>query len=171
MRFYYTYGTEGHPFYGGWSVVEAPDRDAADAAFRAYHPDKRSGLLNCCNIHTEEYFQKTAMAAEGNFGARCQEVITLNREVSGRENGDASRGGFTITCTEQGTRMAVTVKGSIKISNFAILIKELIETGRSNFGAVFPELVQSVINGDKFHGTHIDYAVIQTEGGLHAHED
>lgn len=171
MRFYYTYGTEGHPFYGGWSVVEAPDRDAADAAFRAYHPDKRSGLLNCCNIHTEEYFQKTAMAAEGNFGYRCQEIITLSREVLGKENGDVSRDVFTIKCTERETGMAVTVKGPISRFNFAILIKELIETGRSKFGAVFPELVQSVINGDKFHGTHIDYAVIQAEGDPHAHED
>lgn len=39
-KFYFTYGTDGQPFFGGWTEVEAPDAHAACAAFRAYHPDK-----------------------------------------------------------------------------------------------------------------------------------
>lgn len=80
-RFYFTYGTEGQPFYGGWSVAEAPDRHLACAAFRAYHPDKIETLLNCSSVYNEELFRKTAMAAEGNFGARCHEIIHLSREL------------------------------------------------------------------------------------------
>lgn len=37
-KFYFTYGTDGQPFFGGWTEVEAPDSHAACAAFRAYHP-------------------------------------------------------------------------------------------------------------------------------------
>lgn len=80
-RFYFTYGTEGQPYCGGWSVVEAPDRSRAEAAFRAYHPDKMKGFLNCSSVYNEELFRKTAMAAEGNFGARCHEIIHLSREL------------------------------------------------------------------------------------------
>lgn len=87
-RFYFTYGTEGQPFYGGWSVVEAPDRSMADAAFRAYHSDKMKGFLNCSSVYDEALFQSTSMATAGNFGARCHEIIRLSREVLTME-GDA----------------------------------------------------------------------------------
>lgn len=46
-KFYFTYGTDGQPFFGGWTEVEAPDAHAACAAFRAYHPDKTEGLSLC----------------------------------------------------------------------------------------------------------------------------
>lgn len=82
-RFYFTYGSEGQPFYGGWTEIEAPDVHAACAAFRAYHPDKTEGLLNCCSIYHEEGFKKTEMYRSGNFGRRCHEVITLRCEVAG----------------------------------------------------------------------------------------
>lgn len=82
-KFYFTYGSEGQPFCGGWTEVEAPDRHAACAAFRAYHPDKTEGLLNCCSCYTEEDFKKTSMyqRPDGNFGYRCHETITLQREL------------------------------------------------------------------------------------------
>lgn len=82
-KFYFTYGSEGQPFCGGWTEVEAPDRHAACAAFRAYHPDKTEGLLNCCSCYTEEDFKKTSMYQQpnGNFGYRCHEIITLQREL------------------------------------------------------------------------------------------
>ena len=38
--FYFTYGSSGQPFIGGWTEVNAPNYGAACAAFRAYHPDK-----------------------------------------------------------------------------------------------------------------------------------
>lgn len=82
-KFYFTYGSEGQPFCGGWTEVEAPDFHAACAAFRAYHPDKTEGLLNCCSCYTEEDFKKTSMyqQPDGNFGYRCHEIITLQREL------------------------------------------------------------------------------------------
>lgn len=82
MKFYFTYGTEGQPFYGGWTEVEADNIRAATFAFRAVHPDKTEGLLNCSDLYTENQFKKTDMyqKPEGNFGYRCREIITLRRE-------------------------------------------------------------------------------------------
>ena len=82
-RFYFTYGTGGQPFVGGWTEVEAEDARAACAAFRAYHPDKAEGLLNCSSVYTEEQFKRTEMAGpSGNFHRFCHEVITLRREAA-----------------------------------------------------------------------------------------
>lgn len=79
MKFYFTYGTDGQPFVGGWTEVEAPNGHAACAAFRAYHPDQIEGLLNCCAMYDEEHFKRTEMYRRGNFGLRCHEVITIQR--------------------------------------------------------------------------------------------
>lgn len=76
--FYFTYGTSGQPFVGGWTEVNAPNRGAA---FRAYHPDKTEGLLNCSSVYDEEHFKQTEMFTSGNFNRRCHEVITLRREA------------------------------------------------------------------------------------------
>lgn len=80
--FYFTYGTDGQPFVGGWTEVEAPDGHAACAAFRAYHPDKTEGLLNCSSVYNEEDFKKTSMWSDSNFGRRCHERITLTRVIN-----------------------------------------------------------------------------------------
>lgn len=82
-KFYFTYGTEGQPFYGGWTEVEAPDMSTACFVFRAYHPDKTEGLLNCSSIYTEEQFNRTIMSGpDGNFGYRCHERITIRHELA-----------------------------------------------------------------------------------------
>lgn len=82
-KFYFTYGVEGHPFYGGWTEIEAPNMNAACALFRALHPDKTEGLLNCCSVYTEEMFRRTAMnGPDGNFGFRCHERITVTRVIN-----------------------------------------------------------------------------------------
>ena len=79
-KFYFTYGSEGQPFCGGWTEVEAPNLHAACAAFQAYHPDKTEGLLNCCSVYEEDDFMRTSMYGPGgNFGHRCLETITLQR--------------------------------------------------------------------------------------------
>lgn len=81
-KFYFTYGSEGHPFVGGWTEVEAQAFYAACAAFRAFHPDKTPGLLNCCSVYEEDNFKQTSMyGPAGNFGYRCHETITLRREL------------------------------------------------------------------------------------------
>lgn len=81
-KFYFTYGTGGQPFVGGWTVVEAPDKKSACAVFRIYHPDKTEGLLNCSSVYDEKQFKLTEMWRRGNFGFRCHETITLRREAA-----------------------------------------------------------------------------------------
>ena len=82
-RLYFTYGTDGQPYRGGWTKVEAPNYGAACAAFRAYHPDKTEGLLNCSSVYDEDNFKQTEMYRSG----RCHEVITLRREATnGRDS-------------------------------------------------------------------------------------
>ena len=78
-KFYFTYGAEGQPFVGGWTEVEAPDGHAACAAFRAYHPDKTEGLLNCYGVYDEAHFKLTEMYRRDNFGFRCHEFIQITR--------------------------------------------------------------------------------------------
>ena len=81
-KFYFTYGLGGQPFSGGWTEIEAPDRKTACVMFRAIHPDKIDGLLNCSSVYSEEEFMKTRMAGPlGNFNCFCQEKISLRREV------------------------------------------------------------------------------------------
>lgn len=81
-KFYFTYGMEGQPFSGGWTEVNAPDRHVAVAAFRAFHPDKHEGLLNCSSIYSEEIFKQTGMAGpNGNFNRFCHEEITVSQTV------------------------------------------------------------------------------------------
>lgn len=82
QTFYFTYGTEGHPFYGGWTEIEAPDEACARDLFRIFHPDKIDGFLNCSTVYTEDHFKTTAMyGPSGNFGYRCHEKITVIREL------------------------------------------------------------------------------------------
>ena len=76
-NFYFTYGTEGQPFRGGWTQVQAEDESQACAMFRAVHPDKIPGLLNCSSVYDEEHFNRTAMSVQGNFGHRCHEIISI----------------------------------------------------------------------------------------------
>ena len=80
-KFYFTYGTEGQPFFGGWTEVDAPNDRAACAAFRAYHPDKTEGIVNSSSIYDEEHFKLTEMHRKSNFGFRCHEIIILRREA------------------------------------------------------------------------------------------
>ena len=82
-NFYFTYGTEGQPFYGGWTKIEAPNAKIACSIFRAIHPDKVEGLLNCCSMYTEEDFHKTSMWRHGNFGIHEHEVILMQHIVVG----------------------------------------------------------------------------------------
>lgn len=82
LRFYFTYGSDGQPFSGGWTVVEAPNMASACAVFRAYHPDKTEGLLNCSDVYDEEHFMLSEMSATDNLGSRCHEVIGPKYEFS-----------------------------------------------------------------------------------------
>lgn len=81
-KFYFTYGSSGQPFVGGWTEVEAPDRHMACEAFRIFHPNKTEGLLNCCSVYSQEEFLGTGMVS-GNFGACCHEYISLKQAKKG----------------------------------------------------------------------------------------
>ncbi len=81
--FYFTYGSDGQPFVGGWTEIEAPDIHTACALFRTYHPDKTEGLLNCSSYYTEAEFQRSRMSGpDGNFGRHCHERITVTRVIN-----------------------------------------------------------------------------------------
>lgn len=79
-KFYFTYGTEGQPFSGGWTEVQAENAEMAETVFRIIHPSKDGNFLNCCSVYTEEQFGGSWMAENGNFGRYCQEEITLLRK-------------------------------------------------------------------------------------------
>lgn len=81
QNFYFTYGSEGHPFVGGWTVVKADDMAKAVAAFRAFHPDIKGGLLACAGVYTEEQFLSTGMAKKGNYGHTVHETICVERSA------------------------------------------------------------------------------------------
>lgn len=81
-KFYFTYGCgDEQPYVGGWTEVDAPSETAAISAFRAYHPSRADGFVNCAGIYTEAAFAKSKMGRTGeNFGVGCREQITLCRE-------------------------------------------------------------------------------------------
>ena len=75
QKFYFTYGTEGHPFVGGWTTIEAPSKEIAITIFRSLHPDRIEGLINCASIYEEADFRHTSMYKHGNFGERDHEIV------------------------------------------------------------------------------------------------
>lgn len=84
--FYFTYGTDpAYPFEGGWTTVIAPDRLAATALFRIYHPDRVKGIVNCADIYDERSFKMLDMFTRGNFKKFCREVIMVGRVVEDDE--------------------------------------------------------------------------------------
>ena len=87
--FYFTYGTEGQPFYGGWTEIHAPSRAIACDVFRMHHPDKTPGLLNCSSVYDREEFNRTTMSGPGgNFGFYAHEIIevSINRVDGSRRH-------------------------------------------------------------------------------------
>lgn len=76
-RFFFTYGAEGQPYVGGWTEVEAPTMKAAAQAFRAIHPDRIPGCINCADVYTEQMFKHIEMFTGDNLDHRCHEIITL----------------------------------------------------------------------------------------------
>lgn len=76
MRYYFTYGSSGQPFRGGWTVVVAQNKALAVEIFRRHHPDKTPGIVNCAGIYREERFALTLMAQNGNnLGHGCWEIL------------------------------------------------------------------------------------------------
>lgn len=80
MKFYFTYGSSGMAYEGGWTEVEAPSKMAAVQAFTAFHRAV-NGITACSDIYTEAEFRKTGMLDGGNFGAKTREKITITWEL------------------------------------------------------------------------------------------
>lgn len=79
-NYYFTYGTDGHPFVGGWTKIEAPNRQIAIDIFNSIHP-KKSEFVNCSSIYDEEEFHKTSMWRNGNYGKHEVEVVLMQHFV------------------------------------------------------------------------------------------
>lgn len=76
-KYYFTYGSEGQVYKGGWTVVIAESFNKAVELFNQAHP-RKSGLVNCAGIYTETEFQQTQMFKTGkNYGMGCHEIIDL----------------------------------------------------------------------------------------------
>ena len=74
--YYFTFGTDGHPFDGGWIEVVANDQIEAEHFFKKQYPNPRNReLLNCAGIYTEREFKRTSMYIKGNFGEKCHGVF------------------------------------------------------------------------------------------------
>ena len=79
MKFYFTYGSSGMAYEGGWTEVEAPSRATAIQAFSVFHRPVNH-MMACSDLYSEEEFRKTGMLDGGNFGAKTREKITITRE-------------------------------------------------------------------------------------------
>lgn len=79
LKFFFTYGSEGHDYEGGWTEITAPCMDDAVALFRGLHPS--DDCLRCAGVYTAKEFYNTRMykSEAGNFGHRCWESISLRR--------------------------------------------------------------------------------------------
>lgn len=85
-KYYFTYGRDddSQAFKGGWTEVEAANRQLAYAAFKAFHPKNEDGFLPFCSCYSEEEFAASGMnGPEGNLGKCCHERIRLTRELTG----------------------------------------------------------------------------------------
>jgi len=86
QSFYFTYGSEGHPFVGGWTEIVAQDFHDACSTFKRLHPCKEGKLLNCASVYTEEEFKRTSMFYHGNRGAKCHEYIYITKLSNRKEH-------------------------------------------------------------------------------------
>ena len=89
VKYFFTYGTSGFPFTGGWTIVEAPNRAVAIAAFRKVHPDRHEGILNCSSVYSESRFALTSMGKLGNnLGRGCHEILKAKEILKGEQSHD-----------------------------------------------------------------------------------
>lgn len=80
-KFYFTYGTDGYDFYGGWTEVYAENMDIAVKLFDIYHPRRDPTLIACAGVYTNTLFEKTDMYKHGNYGVGCHETIYAYRDI------------------------------------------------------------------------------------------
>lgn len=77
-KYYFTFGSSGQIYDGGWVEIYADSLREAQQKFIARYGDKaykHPGILNYSWGYTEEQFRKTIMFIGDNFGSKCHEVI------------------------------------------------------------------------------------------------
>lgn len=75
QKFYYTFGSEGQPYDGGWVEIIAEDFHEADKLFNKRYGCSPGGFIRCAGRYTEETFKKTSMYKRGNFGSFCHDTL------------------------------------------------------------------------------------------------
>lgn len=76
QKYYFTYGSsENFPYQNGWTEVYAENMKQAESLFKAIHPDKIPGIINCAWVYTQKDFESFNYFKSGNFGVRCHEII------------------------------------------------------------------------------------------------
>jgi len=77
--YYFTFGSCGQLFEGGWVRIQADNLEEAQQKFINRYGDKAwkvAGTLNYAFTYSEEHFQSTMMASRGNFGKFEHEFIS-----------------------------------------------------------------------------------------------
>ena len=93
MRMIFTYGNADiYPYKGGWTEIIAPTTRLCIDIFRAYHPDRTPGILNCADYYSFSDFRDTEMYRDGNFGKRRHEKITVMRMRTYPERDERRKG-------------------------------------------------------------------------------
>jgi len=76
--YYFTFGSYGQLYDGGWVRIQADSINEAQQKFVEHYGDKAqkdNGTLNYAFSYSENHFLSTSMAREGNFGKFEQEFI------------------------------------------------------------------------------------------------
>jgi hypothetical protein len=76
--YYFTFGSAGQLFKGGWVRIKADTLQEAQQKFIAKYGDrawKHKHCLNCAFFYSEEEFKKTEMHEYGNLGSREHKYI------------------------------------------------------------------------------------------------
>lgn len=139
-RFYFTYGTDGQPFFGGWTEVEAPDAHAACAAFRAYHPDKTKGLPG------EVGDAMNGKLKDWSFSRTGESVLTITTRESCKKLWDAL-GDQEITFSIKRR----VIPRSLNANNYAwSLIEKLAVAVKSDKDSVYEEMLRRYGTGETY---------------------
>ena len=76
--YYFTFGSAGQLFRGGWVRVKAGTLPEAQQKFADKYGDRawaHRGCLNCASFYSEEEFKNTTMYESGNLGYREHDYI------------------------------------------------------------------------------------------------
>lgn len=79
-KYYFTFGSSGQVFEGGWVEIHADSLNEAQEKFVERYGDRAwklpwEKILNYAFHYTEEQFRETIMFTGDNFGSKCHEVI------------------------------------------------------------------------------------------------